>query len=221
MGEHALAPRKYERHVSRVGGTSGGLGRGGHTREVWCKIAIEGGHAPGACWVWRGYTDKDGYGKMTVAGPRTVRAHRWLWEQERNALARGEILVNLCGNRACVNPSHKKAGQQVDAIRNGKRGEPADNRGELSPCAKLTEDDVLFIRSQEAVYGLIPVLARLFGVATVTVVKIRAGSSWKHMRRRKQEALAMPLAQLRGLVAQREGDAYSIEEAAASRPGAT
>lgn len=220
MRSAQLAPRKYERHVSRIGGTSGGLGRGGHTRDVWCKIHIEKVLAPGGCWEWRGYLDKDGYGKITVAGRRSVRAHRWLWEQERNALARGEVLVGLCGNRACVNPAHKRVGQQSDAIRNliecGRKAPPPDNRGALGPNAKLTDDDVLFIRAQRKAYGLVPVLAALYGVSCEAISAVRRRKSWTHLGNGNAQN-AMPLAELRDLVVQRAAERESIDDYATAR----
>jgi hypothetical protein len=223
--DRTLCPRKYEPHVSRIGGQSGGLGRGGHTRDFWSKVKVCG-ESPGACWEWIGYRDRDGYGKMTTVidgRVRTVRPHRFLYEQERGPIPAGMNLLHGCDNRACVNPWHTRPGTQRenihDMIWKGRKAQAPDNRGELSPRAILTEEDVLFIRSQAAAYGLVPVLARLFGTSHECIVAVRSRKSWRHIGNGNAQN-AMPLHQLRALAEQRDADRFDLDDAAISRPGA-
>src|SRR5688500_6772566 len=58
----------------------------------------------GDCWLWTGALDR-GYGKFFPAG-KTVRAHRWLFEQLVGPVPDGMDLDHLCRVRACVNPDH-------------------------------------------------------------------------------------------------------------------
>lgn len=70
----------------------------------------------GDCWQWTGATDR-GYGKF-YARYKTVRAHRWLYEQLVGPVAGDLMLDHLCRNRACVNPDHlEPVPQRLNIIR--------------------------------------------------------------------------------------------------------
>lgn len=57
------------------------------------------------CIVWTGYTNRDGYGSLSVNG-RMVLAHRYSWERERGAIPAGMEVDHICHNRSCVETSH-------------------------------------------------------------------------------------------------------------------
>lgn len=215
----ALAPRKYERHVSRIGGTSGGIGRG--VPGFWSKVK-KTGCAPGGCWEWIGYLDKDGYGKFTtsrgldgvkLAKPRTFRPHRALWEHLRGPIPDDLYLLHNCDNARCVNPDHLRPGTQreniVECYARGRHEQKGDNRGELSGTAKLTADQVLFIRAQRKANGVLVELSRLFGVSVCTLSQIRLRRSWKHIGN-GNIANAMTVAQLRALADQRQREIANV-----------
>ena len=85
--------------------------------RFWAKVDRGSG-----CWIWTGYTDRDGYGLFVLAPGRTVRAHRFAFELEhgQDRLPKGEPLDHLCHDprtctggpgcphRPCVRPSHLK-----------------------------------------------------------------------------------------------------------------
>ena len=62
------------------------------------------------CWLWTGSVDHLGYGQFSidvpVVGKRTVRAHRFSWEQARGPLPPGGAIIHKCGIRLCVRPDH-------------------------------------------------------------------------------------------------------------------
>lgn len=58
----------------------------------------------GACWVWQGFLDRDGYGSFWVH-PKNLRAHRASFLIHKGFLP-NLPLDHLCRNRACVNPDH-------------------------------------------------------------------------------------------------------------------
>ena len=60
---------------------------------------------PGGCWVFTGCTANKGYGQF-VSNGRTVKAHRWSWENANGPIPSGMVIDHLCRNRACVNPDH-------------------------------------------------------------------------------------------------------------------
>ncbi len=57
-----------------------------------------------ACWNWKGYLDRDGYGHAYWGKP--VIAHRISLKINRIDLIPGLVVDHLCKNRKCVNPSH-------------------------------------------------------------------------------------------------------------------
>lgn len=64
----------------------------------------------GPCHLWTASTFPSGYAQFTVVveGKRkTVRAHRWLWIQQRGSLARVLVLDHfVCDTPRCVNLNH-------------------------------------------------------------------------------------------------------------------
>lgn len=57
------------------------------------------------CWIWARAMLKTGYGALRRDG-KTLRAHRWMYEQHVGPIPTGKHLDHLCCVRACVNPEH-------------------------------------------------------------------------------------------------------------------
>lgn len=55
----------------------------------------------GDCWEWKGWVDRDGYGRRGWN-----RAHRFIYERLVGPVPQGHDLDHLCRNRLCVNPDH-------------------------------------------------------------------------------------------------------------------
>lgn len=86
--------------------------------RFWSKVEVYG---PASCWVWRGATNKGGYGVFTeVKGGKTFyySAHRLAWKlvKGREAPAKKD-LDHLCLNRLCVNPFHLEPVPHKENIR--------------------------------------------------------------------------------------------------------
>lgn len=114
---HGLIGREERRSLStgrpaRTAGIAGAPGRDDQGRWLasdpwnrWWDLTEVG---PG-CWLWLGRTTDDGYPLFDVPG-RTVRAHRWAWEQIHGPLPARWTLDHVChtydvecpGGDACV-----------------------------------------------------------------------------------------------------------------------
>ncbi len=79
---------------------------------------------PDDCWPWKDAPMNDGYGRFWAAG-KTMKAHRWVYEQEVGPIPDGLTLDHLCRNRICVNPRHL---EPVPMTVNLLRGEGAPAR---------------------------------------------------------------------------------------------
>jgi len=58
-----------------------------------------------SCWIWRGYLNSCGYGRVQRNG-RVTLAHRLIYELLVAKIGGGLELHHTCENRACVNPTH-------------------------------------------------------------------------------------------------------------------
>ena len=97
-------------------------------------------HKTNECWLWVGNLS-GGYAKLTI-NTRPVMVHRRVYEQHHNKrLPKGLVVMHICDNKLCVNPSHLKEGTNLDNIRDHfskNRGFDADGNKELK--------EVLFVR---------------------------------------------------------------------------
>lgn len=139
-------------------------------------------HCPelGPCHVWIGCCGCNGYGQFRLQG-KTHRANRVAFY-----LAHGRwpepCCLHHCDNRACVNDAHLF------------EGTPAENSadmcsklrqalgGERHGIAKLTERDVIEIRSTYA-RGHVTQrhLATMFGVSQCTIYAVLKRKIWLHV----------------------------------------
>lgn len=68
------------------------------------------------CWEWRGHTQANGYGSMSVNG-RPQRTHRIAYEEYVGPIPAGLEIDHLCRNRSCCNPKHLEPVTRAENMR--------------------------------------------------------------------------------------------------------
>lgn len=171
------------------------------TSQFWDNVDKSGGDD--ACWLWTKRKDRDGYGALML-GKKHMIAHRMAYQLVYGDIPAGlEVCHNCPGgdNPSCVNPAHLWLGthkeNMVDKERKGRgnHGNYSTNnqngmqkypekvaRGSAHPGSKLTESDVVTIRSKFTNGDNTQLeLQREFKVSKVTIYRIINRIGWKHV----------------------------------------
>lgn len=130
---------------------------------------------PDACWGWDGPADKDGYGTMANGRKNPVRAHRYSFEYHSGEILGEDFALHSCNNSACSNPLHLRRGNAKENA-DDRTNSPNWKRGEDHPACKISDADVLAIRSLNAKQRDI---AKMYGVSQTLVCRIRRGQNRK------------------------------------------
>lgn len=146
----------------------------------------------GKCHLWTGGTDSHGYGRFYAGpGPCTIPAHVFAWEQENGRRVKpGMDVCHHCDTPPCVNPA---------CLFEGTRGENMQDmaakvrgaQGEAAPWHRLTDLEVISIRTRYAAGEPSTFLAAEYAVARATIGQIVRGERWRHLAgpiTRKQRA---------------------------------
>lgn len=127
------------------------------------------------CWDWTSVTNADGYGLLS--GQPNILASRIAYRIYHGEIPDGLDILHSCDRPVCVQPAHLRAGTDVENMADMvERGRHAP--GEKHPNAKITEDTVRLIRSNDMTLAE---LASITGLAFQTVSKIRRGERWRHV----------------------------------------
>ena len=151
------------------------------------KVKIDGptpSHHPdlGACHVWVGSTDDDGYGRFWIDG-KSYLSHRVAFFIAEGRWPEPQGL-HRCDNPSCVRRDHLFEGTRADNMRDKVskgRAFTGDHRGEQNARAKLTADDVLAIRAAATAREPQSSIARRFMITVPYVSQIVRRETWKHI----------------------------------------
>ena len=131
------------------------------------------------CLEWTGALDQDGYGVFWIDG-KTQRAHRYAFQIAHGSIGESDVLLHLCDNPKCVEPTHLSIGSQSDNLTDMKdKGRAA--KGSDNANTKLTENDIPIIR-RLANMGFTPTkIATRFEVDAAAIKDVLTGRTWSHI----------------------------------------
>jgi len=151
--------------------------------RFWPKVQRGDG-----CWLWMGYRQKSGHGRIGVAGNRVESTSRVAWQLTYGPIPEGMEVCHKCDNPPCVRPDHLFVGthadNMADCVAKG-RHSATDGRHHN---ARLNADSVREIRRLRAAGVSGKEVATLFGVAETTVSQVFHRHLWPHIKEQETEA---------------------------------
>jgi hypothetical protein len=147
--------------------------------RFWRKV--EKSSKKNGCWLWMGsrYNPPWDYGLLKIDN-KTKKAHRVAYELSHGSISDDLDVCHTCDNPPCVRPDHLFAGSGLENIQDrNRKGRQA--KGEKIHTAKLTENDVLEIRSLRGKGMTYVELSESFGVGVDYMGALCRGKYWRHL----------------------------------------
>lgn len=133
---------------------------------------------PNGCREWTGYINRTGYGMMRWDGKIRL-VHRCAYQAFVGQIPDEHGVLHHCDNRRCIEGNHLFTGTNADNNADRvKKGRSGASRGEGHARSKLTNDDIVIIRSSADSHRK---MAERFGVHFGCIWSIRKRITWKHI----------------------------------------
>jgi hypothetical protein len=137
------------------------------------------------CLLWYGCRTKAGYGKLGVDGGE-VYVHRLAYELEHGPIPDGLLVCHTCDTPNCINPDHLFLGTNAENLADRDAKGRGDTKswtmlGTKHHNARLTDDDVRYIRANCTKRGDQRRMAKQFGITETNVTVIVKRRGWKHV----------------------------------------
>ena len=163
--------------------------RGTPQERFEAKVDRRPGYGPhGQCHLWTAYKNRQGYGRLRVAGV-SVPAHRLAWELTNGPIPLGMCVLHKCDNPECVNAADCLfLGTQADNVADMEgKGRGRHPKGRAHGRAKLAEKDIPAIRTLIALGFSQRYIGSAYGVSQSTVSNIKRGKGWNHVTGRRSK----------------------------------
>lgn len=154
--------------------------------NFWSKVDIKDNTKE--CWNWLCHTNW-GYGQFHLSTiNKPIRSSRIAYILSKGAIPDKKIVMHNCNNPTCCNPNHLILGDQSENMQYMIECGRADRKGENSPFAELTEDQVREIHNiykeneftQKEIGGM-------FGVDQGCISLILNGKRWCNIYKEMRE----------------------------------
>lgn len=122
--------------------------------------------------------DTDGYPRKGV-NYKLVRLSRFIWTECFGEISADLCVLHRCDNPKCIRIDHLFLGTHADNLKDmweKRRGR--GSKGEQNGRAKLTKEQVLYIRSSPLSRDI---MARRFNVSRQNILYIQSRRIWKHI----------------------------------------
>lgn len=128
------------------------------------------------CWIWQRATSGNGYGWLRING-KMVLAHRHSYERKAGLVPGKLYILHRCDNPNCVNHRHLFLGTSSDNTQDCiTKNRFVNNAGENHGMSKLTESQVLKIRTDNRLHKII---AREHNISRPSVSMIKSRRTWR------------------------------------------
>lgn len=134
------------------------------TNEQGCELVVS--HA----------RTKDGHVRITVNG-KSYYLHRLVYSDNYGEIPNDNVVRHKCDNPNCINPEHLELGTHADNVADRVERQRSA-KGSQNGRAKLTEDNVRYIRNSEEKNTH---LAKRFNVDEKAIRQIKQNKTWKHV----------------------------------------
>lgn len=172
-------------------------------KKLWSKV--DKTSSADGCWLWTGYQEADGRGRILVNGRREM-VYRVAWTEIIGPIPDGLWVCHKCDNPSCVNPAHLFLGTAKDntqdmlakgrhrtdeekRVANLQRGDQhwlrrnpeKRRRGTQLAWTQLTVADVRSIRQLRGDGLSLSKIASQFNTTTANVHSIVTFRTWRHI----------------------------------------
>jgi HNH endonuclease len=146
--------------------------------DLWKRVQIREIYE---CWPWTGNKTDRGYGTISIAGrPRST--HRLAYELIYGEAPGERFVCHHCDNPSCCNPVHLFLGTPGENTRDAlAKGRMVFALGSRHGLAKLTEAQVVEIRSRHEAGERNAELAAAFDVSPATITRVTKSYGWVHV----------------------------------------
>jgi len=161
--------------------------------RFWKKVDIK--NNKNECWEWQAVLTNN-YGMFWFEGTMVL-AHRMAYALHYNDMTiinhcknyhennnEFDCILHDCDNSKCCNPNHLYIGNNKDNIDDKvKRNRSQRMRGDLNGNSKITEQDVINIRSEYSprINGGLSNIAKKYQISITNVHDIITRKTWKHI----------------------------------------